>query len=109
MHTTVHAGPLTAVVREAWIDAENKRSSGDWATWTDRPTIHSIVIESVKVAEDHRREGHFKRFLAVICADERFAMVVVEGVQNPILAEALLRWGWDCDTGVMDFYKRRDG
>lgn len=42
-----------------------------------------------------------------MAADLRFDLVIVEGVGNPILAEALLRWGWDCDPVVMDFYKRK--
>jgi len=89
------------------VAVENKRLSGDSPTWTIRPTIHSLVIESARVEESHRRQGHFHRFLDVVCADPGFDMVVVEAVQNPILAEAFLRWDWECDSGIMDFYKRK--
>lgn len=106
MRSTVHDGPLTAVLRECWIDPFNLRISCE-REGTIINGIHSVIIESVKVEEAHRNQGHFKRFLAVVCADPRFDMVVVEGVQNPILAEALARWGWECNVGVSDFYRRR--
>ncbi len=100
-------GLLSATLRECWIDASNLRRSAERQDWTANPTIHAVVIETVRVEQAHQRQGHFKRFLAAVCADPRFDMVVVEGVQNPVLAEALLRWGWECDPGVMDFYRRR--
>ena len=108
MSSTVTNGPLTARIRECWVDAANRRLSADFPGWTERRTIHTLVIESVCVEESHRRQGHFRRFLALLCADPRFGMVIVEGVQNPVLAEYLLRDGWDCDPGVMDFYRSRD-
>ncbi len=104
MATILHHGPLTARIREAWLDRDNRRLSAGHPDWTERPTVHAIVVESVSVEEAHRREGHCKRFLADICANECFEMAVVEGVQNPVLADALLRWGWEVDSGVMDFY-----
>jgi len=103
---TLHWGPLCAVLRECWVDAGSLRLSATRPDWTDRPTIHAVVIESVTVEEPHRRQGHFRRFLAEVCAGNDFELVVVEGVQNPALAEALSRWGWEVDVGVMDFYKR---
>ena len=107
MSQVVHDGPLTAYIRECWVDAADLCLSAETPDWTDRPTIHTIVIESVRVEEAYQNQGHFRRFLASVCADERFDMVIVEAVQNKVLAEALLRWGWDCDPGVMDFYRRR--
>ncbi len=107
MTTTDSQGVLQASIRECWVDAANLRLSSAEPNWTDRPTIHAIVVESVAVSESHRRQGHFGRFLAKLCRDERFQMVVVECVQNPILASYLLRLGWECDPGVMDFYWRR--
>jgi hypothetical protein len=107
MSQEVNSGLLTAVLREAWIDAENRRLSYDQPNHCDRPTIHSIVVEYVYVSPWHRRQGHCKRFLMELCADARFDMVVVEAVQNPILAEWLLREGWDCDPKVSDFYHTR--
>lgn len=107
MRGQVVVGPLTAWLRECWVDAANPRLSGDWPDWTTRPTFHALVVESVQVEPSQRRQGHLRRFLEELCADQRFARVVVEGVQNPILAEALLRWGWQVDPAVMDFYKER--
>ena len=69
--------------------------------------VHSIVVETIRVDLEHRRQGLCKAFLQALCADPRFDMVVVEGVQNPVLADALRRWGWEWDPGVMDFYKIR--
>ena len=97
------AGPLTAYVRECWVIASNRRLSAP-APCLHGPMLHSLVVETVSVEEGHRRQGHCKRFLDALCADPRFELVIVEGVQNEHLAEALLRWGWDCDPGVMDFY-----
>jgi hypothetical protein len=108
MSHVVTFGPLSAHIRECWLDASNLRLSGERPEWTARPTIHALVIEAVRVDETERRQGHLKRILAMLCADSRFDMIVVEAVQNPILAEALLRWDWGCDPGVMDFYKRTE-
>jgi hypothetical protein len=35
-------------------------------------------------------------------------MVIVEMVRNPYLMDALHRWGWECDPGVSDFFKRTE-
>lgn len=94
-------------LRECWILASDRRMSAQTPGWTTQPTIHAIVVEWVWVHEKHRQQGHLKRFLAELCADARFDMVVVEMVQNPILAAALTRWGWESDLGVKDFFKRR--
>jgi hypothetical protein len=98
---------LTAVLRESWLLASNLRSSGDYPGWTGEATIHSIVVESVKVEEPFRRHGECKEFLENLCADPGYDMVVVEGVGNEHLAAALQRWGWEADLDVMDFYRRR--
>ncbi len=101
-------GPLMATVRECWVDAGNMRLSAEDRGWTDRPTLHAIVIESVNVEGSERRQGHLKRFLTMVCADPRFDLVVVEGVGNVHLAAYLEREGWECDVGVMDFRRRRE-
>lgn len=98
---------VMAVLRECWVLESNLRMSCTDRNWTDKPTIYSIVIASIKVDEPFRRQGLCKRFIQELAADLRFDLVIVEGVGNPILAEALLRWGWDCDPVVMDFYKRK--
>ena len=101
---TVHNGAITARIRECWVWAENRRVSFSASGLTLKPTIHSLVIEYIGVDESERRQGIARRFIEQACNDARFEMVIVEGVQNPILAEALIRWGWDYDPGVMDFY-----
>jgi GNAT superfamily N-acetyltransferase len=103
------AGPLTAILRECWILASSLKYSAGYPHWTAEPIIHAIVVESVMVEEPYRRQGHLRRFLEQLCADTRFELVVIEAVQNPLLAEALMRWGWDCDPQVMDFYRPREG
>jgi hypothetical protein len=106
--STTYAGPLTAVLRECWYLARNLRCSCEVRAWTvSRPTVHAIVVESVHVDESHRREGHCRRFLEGLCADERFEMVVVEAVQNEHLATALLRWGWEYDPAISDYYWKK--
>jgi|SRR5580700_29421 hypothetical protein len=107
MRQTITVGPLTATIRECWVDAEHLRLSAERPNWTMRPTIHAIVVETVKVEDASQRQGHFTRFLDMVCADERFDMVVVEGVGNKMLAAWLMRQGWEYDSGVMDFYRRR--
>ncbi len=98
---------LTAYVRECWVLASNRRQSAEWPDWTTEPTLHTLVIETVEVEEEFRRQGEFRAFVEMLLADPRFDMVAVEGVGNPALAAALRRWGWECDEGVMDFYKVR--
>lgn len=97
-----------ARLRECWVRADNRRLSCTRQGWTDLPTLHAVVVESIRVEEAQRRQGLCKAYLNALCADPRFELVIVEAVQNPILAEALLRWGWDCDPGVMDFYFRKE-
>lgn len=98
-------GHVHARLRECYVLASNKRISSVWKDFTQEPTIHAIVVESISVDEGHRRQGVCRAFINNLVADERFEMVVVEGVANPILADALTRWGWECDPEVMDFYK----
>jgi hypothetical protein len=106
--TAVQFGPhLAANVRECWVLAENFRVSAPYPGWTTEPTLHAVVIETVEVDETHRRQGVCRAFIEAVCQDERFELVIVEGVQNRHLADALIRWGWDCDPGVMDFYRRK--
>lgn len=98
---------VRAILRECWVLASNRRLSATDPTWTEEPTIHAIVLESIAVDEGHRQQGLCRAFLNALCADPRFDMVIVEAVQNPVLAMALLRWGWDCDPEVSDYYWRR--
>ena len=93
-----------AVIREAWYLASNRRVSGYWRGWTTEPTIHAVCVQSIEVEEAHRRQGLCKAFLQALIADERFEMV--EAVNNTILAEALMRWGWSVDAGVSDYYHK---
>jgi hypothetical protein len=104
MGKTVYRLPLTAVVRECWVNPDNKRISQiePKVGW-----IHAIAIESIFVARE-RRQGHAKRFIDELCRDLRFDMVIVEMVRNPYLMDALHRWGWECDPGVSDFFKRTE-
>ncbi len=103
----VRSGHLTATVRECWVLAANLRRSATTPNWTAEPTIHAVVIETVEVEPEFRRQGEFRAFLAHVCADPRFDLVIVEGVLNVQLAHALTRWGWECDRVVMDFYRKR--
>lgn len=105
MGQTVYKWPLTAVVRECWIDPANKRVS---YTKPKPGWIHSIALESIMVIDRERKKGHAKAFIDSLVADPRFEMVVVEMVRNPYLSESLTRWGWECDPEVMDFFKRTD-
>jgi hypothetical protein len=73
------------------------------------PTTYAIVIESVSVEEEQQNKGHFKSFIAELISDHdhSYEMIVIEGVGNEILANALRRWGWEEDCGVRDFYYRK--
>lgn len=105
MRCNIHGGPLTASMRECWVLTTNRRLSAETPGWTSEPTLHALVIESVRVEEAQRCQGQEARPVALACADERFDLVIVEGVQNPILAESLLRHGWECDPVVSDYYR----
>jgi hypothetical protein len=100
---------MTVFLRECWVDPRNYRLSSEHEesakkAWPN--AIHAIVIMSIRVKIEHRRQGHCRRFIERAAADPRFELCIVEGVLNPHLRAALYRWGWDCDPGVSDFYKR---
>lgn len=99
---------LTATVRECWVLKSNKRLSGTKPDWTTEPTIHALAVESIEVEEAYRRQGECRAFLNHLLDTGKYDMVIVEAVGNQHLAEALLRWGWDCAPGVMDFYRRTE-
>jgi hypothetical protein len=95
--------PLAVRLRACWVRADNLRLSRDDGPWPG-PSLRAMVLESVEVAGPMRRQGVFTRFLRDVCAEPGYDLFVVEAVQNPHLADALMRWGWDFDPGVMDFY-----
>ncbi len=95
---------LTVRLRECWVLAANLKLSATTPDWTASPSLHAIVLEYVHVAEECRRQGICKRFIAWLCSDPRYELVIVEGVQNVHLAEALMRWDWPFDPETKDFY-----
>jgi hypothetical protein len=100
---------LDAFIRECWVRKDNLRVSCiHQGGFNGDPTWHAIVLESITVGENHRREGHCRRFIETLATDARFDLAIIEGVRNPHLADALIRWGWDCDVGVMDFFRRTE-
>jgi hypothetical protein len=94
-------------LRECWVNPDNLRLSCPIGGVEDF-TVHALVLESVEVVEEDRRQGHCRRLIERLCAEPGYDLVIVEAVQNPVLAEALLRWGWECDPGVMDFYRWKE-
>ena len=98
---------VTTSLRVCWVRASNLRQSAIDPAWVGEPLLRTVVIEHIKVAEECRRQGHCKRFIEWVGGDARYDLVIVEGVQNQILLDALKRWGWFCDHGVKDFYKPR--
>lgn len=96
---------ITFHLRPCWVLASNLRISQEHAPFAE-PCLRALVVESVIVAESMRRQGVFTRFLREVTSLPEFDLFVVEAVQNPVLAEALTRWGWDHDPVVMDFYHR---
>ena len=95
---------MTAFVRHCWVLASDFRKSCVRYGWTTEPTVRAVVLENINVSEEHRRQGHCRRLIEELCGDDRFDMVVVEAVQNPVLADFLARLGWDRDPCVSDFY-----
>lgn len=89
--------------RRCWVKKANRRQSSQFKPF-DEPCYEALVLEGVIVRKDRRRQGVFARFLAVFIAAPGFDLYVVEAVQNPHLAEYLIRLGWDCDASVMDFF-----
>ncbi len=98
---------LRATVCECWMLASNRKVCGFEPDWTEEPTIHALLIETINVEEEFRNQGECRAFLNSILADNSFEMIVISGVSNRILADALCRWGWESDDMVMDFYKFR--
>jgi hypothetical protein len=101
--TEVFTDGLTAWLSERWLDRADKRRSY-YAPPSDVETVHVLVVEAIKVEPAKRREGRCRRYLEALLGRTEFELIVVEGVGNTLLAEALLRWGWDHDPRVMDFY-----
>jgi Acetyltransferase (GNAT) family len=98
---------LSARISEAWVRKDNKRLSGFSPDWTDKPTYHALIIESIIVDPPHRDEGICRAFLRWVIDhmdDFDCELVICEGVGNEVLAAALERWGWDFDPAVSDFY-----
>ena len=93
---------LTARLRACWVRRDNFRLSA--AKKWDEPCLRALVVEYVRVDERVRRQGVCKRFLARVVAEPGYDLYVVEAVQSPHLADALMRWDWDFDPEVMDFY-----
>ncbi len=103
--TVERDGGLIATVRECWVLASDKQLSGPRG-WTTEPTVHALVVETVRVPEHLRRDGRCKRFLNQLLTLPEFDAVIVEGVGSPVLFDALTRWGWECEPRVKDFFKR---
>ena len=101
---------LVANVRACWVLRDNLRTSCQHeGGFGDRPVWYAIVLESIDVYSEHRRQGHCRRLIEMLATDLRFDLCIVEGVQNVHLLDALHRWGWECDAGVSDFYHWREG
>lgn len=104
MRYTFQFEQLCAGLRECWVLKSNRRISREVPWPSNLPAYFAVVVETVMVLEPHRRQGICKRFIQRIVNHPTAELVIVECVQNPLLAEALLRWGWEVDEGVMDFY-----
>jgi len=104
MKLTVTSAGVHCRLRECWVLARNRRISSEDKDWTTEPTIHVLVVESIEVEEPHRRQGRCKEAISGLLRNTNYELIVVEAVQNPILAAALRRWGWDNDEETMDFY-----
>lgn len=96
------ADAIQVRIRLCWVRKDNLRLSSD-RPWPE-PCWETCIVEWVEVHESMRRQGVFKGFLGQLVGSNPAELFIVEAVQNPILAEALMRWGWDFDPVVMDFY-----
>ncbi len=106
MFSSIQTDDIYVRLRECWVLASNLRVSRQDGPWAE-PCYKAVVVEYVVVDKRARRQGVFTRLINTLCTDPRYELVIVEGVQNPILAEALLRRGWRHDLEVMDFYHFR--
>jgi len=104
---------LHVMYRMCYVLDSNRRKSYPTAASAPGPTTYSLVIESVTVdPETEQNKGHFKSFINELIRNHldpnlhksELGMIVVEGVGNEILADALRRWGWEEDSGISDFY-----
>lgn len=104
----VRTDKFTASLRDVWVLKDNLRISCELRGKLPGPSWHALVLESIAVDPEHQRQGECKRFIAALCADPRYDIVIVEGVQNRFLADYLAREGWSFDLKVMDFYRLRE-
>lgn len=100
----IFSNPIFAEYRECWIKTDTLRQSAETPDWTTEPTLHALVLEAIAVRAVDRQKGHARNFIAALTREDRFELIVVEMVGNPILQAALTRWGWKCNPLVMDFY-----
>lgn len=92
-------------LRVAYVSDDDRRMSSDLPRpgWTE-----TLILEYVFVPKELRRQGRAKRLIAQLMETSKSAgitQMIVEGVINNHLSDALTRWGWECDERVMDFFK----
>ena len=100
---------LTAIVRHCWVRKDRPSLSCETEGAWQEPTWRAIVIEFIFVNPKHWRQGHCRRFIEMVRDDNHFELAIVEAVQNPHLYDALLRWGWELDYKLNDFYWLKKG
>lgn len=98
---------LHAKVKECWAPVDDFKSMYP-APQPDRDMLHCISLESIAVEPLFQRLGMCREFIESLCNLPEYEMVIVEGVQNAVLARALERWGWRVDRSIMDFYWLHD-
>jgi len=99
---------VTVTFREAWVSAKNVHLASTFDGWhPGGGRLRALIVSGISVHRDMQRKGMCKRFLGWLTRDPRYSLVIVEMVQNPILAAALTRWGWVHDPKIMDFYFAR--
>lgn len=97
---------LTAHLRECFVRRDDlRRSTTNPGLWPADVTLKALVVEVIAVRPEHARKGHCRRFLMELTTLPGRDLVVVEGVANPILRDALVRWGWHHDPHVQDYYR----
>ncbi len=97
---------LTVTLRECFVRWDDLRQSTVRPSlWPAGAALKALVVETLAVRPEHARKGHCRRFLMELTTLPGRDLVVVEGVVNPILRDALVRWGWHHDPHVQDYYR----
>lgn len=97
-------GGLVVTTRQCKALADDLRKSAFAWVKDLGPTVDAYVVQTISVPSYNRRRGHCRAYIESLTQATGSDLIIVEGVGNHILADALTRWGWASDGYINDFY-----